>query len=266
VTGTSRISNMSVRTTLASGQNLTVGFVTSGAKNLLIRAIGPSLKTVFGVTSFYGDPKFTINNPSGTVINQNDSWTANLSATFVSVGAFALDAGSKDAALLASLNGPNTTQVNSTGSGLMLVEVYDADAASSSTRLTNVSARNQVGTGVNVLVSGFVIAGTAPEKLLIRGIGPALHDYFGIASAGLLADPVLEIHQTINGVDTVVASNDNWSATLAPIFNQVGAYPFAAGSKDAAIYITLQPGIYTAQVSGLNNGTGDGVIEVYEVP
>jgi len=62
-----------------------------------------------------------------------------------------------------------------------------------------------------------------------------------------------------------VATNDNWDPSLTPTFDKVGAYHFTAGSKDAALLITLQPGVYTAQVSGLNGGTGDGVVEVYEV-
>jgi hypothetical protein len=264
VGGLSRISNLSVRTNLASGQTLVVGFVTSGAKNLLVRAVGPSLGSVFGLTNFYADPKFTINNSQGTVVDQNDTWAPSLSATFNSVGAFALATGSKDAALVRSISGPNTAQVSGTGSGIMLVEVYDADAAPASTRLTNVSARNQVGTGADALISGFVITGSGPEKLLIRGIGPALHDVFGVN--GVLADPVLEIHQTINGVDTVVASNDNWSSTLTATFDAVGAYHFTAGSNDAALLVTLLPGVYTAQVTGANSGTGDGVVEIYEVP
>jgi len=264
VGGLSRISNLSVRTNLAGGQTLVVGFVTSGAKNLLIRGVGPSLAAVFSLANPYADPKFTVNNSVGAVVDQNDNWVAGLSPTFTSVGAFALTSGSKDAALLRSVSGPSTAQVSGTGSGIMLVEVYDADAAPTATRLMNVAARNQVGTGADVLISGFVIAGTGPEKLLIRGIGPALHDVFGVT--GVLADPVLEIHQTINGVDTVVASNNDWSASLTATFDAVGAYRFTAGSKDAALLVTLQPGIYTAQVSGANSGTGDGVVEIYEVP
>jgi hypothetical protein len=260
----SRISNLSVRTNLASGQTLTVGFVTSGSKNMLIRAVGPSLNAVFGLTGFYADPKFTVLNGSGATIAQNDDWNSSLSATFASLGAFGLTPGSKDAALALPISGPTTAQINGTGSGVMLVEVYDADAATAPFRLTNVSARNQVGTGGNVLISGFVIDGSAARTLLIRGIGPALHDVFGVS--GFLPDPYLEIHTTINGQDTVLASNDNWNQALAATFSQVGAYQFNANSLDAALLITLPPGVYTAQVAGNNNGTGDGVVEVYEVP
>ncbi len=258
----SRISNLSIRTNLASAQNLIVGFVTSGPKNLLIRAVGPGLGTVFGLTNFYPDPMFTVFNGS-TAVDGDDDWSSGLASTFASVGAFPLTPASKDAALVRNINGADTAVVSGTGSGVMLVEVYDTESISSSTRLTNVSARNQVGTGSNILISGFVIDGTAARTVLVRGIGPALHDVFGVT--GNLADPVLEIHQTVNGQDTIVASNDNWDASLTPIFDQVGAYHFSAGSKDAALLITLPPGVYTAQVSGVNSGTGDGVVEVYAV-
>jgi sugar lactone lactonase YvrE len=264
VGATSRISNLSVRTNLASGQLLTVGFVTNGAKSLVLRADGPSLNAVFGLTGFYPDPMIAVINGQGTTIAQNDNWSSTLSPVFATLGAFPLTPGSTDAALQLPINGPDTAQINGTGAGVLLVEVYDADSATAAARLTNVSARNLVGTGANVLISGFVIAGTGPETVLIRGIGPALHDVFGVA--GFLADPYLEIHETINGVDTVIASNDNWDSSLTATFDKVGAYHFNAGSKDAALLITLQPGVYTAQVSGVNSGTGDGVVEVYEVP
>jgi hypothetical protein len=253
-----------VRTNLAAAQDLIVGFVTSGPKSLLIRAVGPGLNTVFGLSGFYPDPMFTLYNSITGAIDQDDDWNSSLSPTFASVGAFPLTPGSKDAALTRTVSGSNTAVVNGAGSGLVLVEVYDAESAgSTSTRLLNVSARNQVGTGANVLISGFVLDGAVARTVLIRGVGPALHDVFGVN--GQLADPVLEIHQTVNGVDTVVASNDNWDSSLIPVFDQVGAYHFSAGSKDAALLVTLSPGVYTAQVSGVNSGTGDGVVEVYVV-
>jgi kumamolisin len=260
--GGSNLSNMSVRTNLAAGQNLVVGMVSSGAKKLLVRAIGPGLNTVFGLTGYYPDPQFSLVN-SGTTIGQNDDWSSSLAPVFTSLGAFGLTAGSKDAALQITNNGPTTAQVAGVGSGVMLVEVYDSDAIGASSRLTNVSARNHVGTGADVLIGGFVINGLLPRQILVRGIGPGLHDVFGVG--GVLDDPVLEIHQTVNGADTIVASNDNWDSSLTPIFDQVGAYHLTAGSKDAALLVSLPPGVYTAQIHGANSGTGDGVVELFEV-
>ncbi|MFM8335825.1 MAG: hypothetical protein ACKODK_09695, partial [Opitutaceae bacterium] len=60
--------------------------------------------------------------------------------------------------------------------------------------------------------------------------------------------------------------NDNWAATLAPTFAQVGAFPLNNGSRDAALLVTVPAGAtYTIQVSGVNNGTGEALVEVYEV-
>ena len=108
---------------------------------------------------------------------------------------------------------------------------------------------------------GFVIAGDASKTVLIRGVGPALRDIWGLTTA--LVDPKVEI---FNSAEQKIAENDNWAAALAPVFTQVGAYAFTAGSKDAALLVTLQPGSYTAQLSGVGGTTGEGVAEVYEVP
>lgn len=258
----SRITNLSVRTNLANGQDLIAGFITSGPEDLLIRAVGPSLAP-YDLTSVYPDPRFTVYDDHGGTIDQNDDWNTGLAPTFAEVGAFPLSTGSKDAALVRSISGASTAVINGTGSGVMLMEVYDTEPATSPNRLVNVSARNQVGTGDNVLITGFVIDGTFARTLLIRGIGPALHDGFGIE--GALSNPRLEIHTTVNGQDTIVAANDNWDASLKTTFDQVGAFQITPGSKDAALLITLPPGIYTAQVSGVNSGTGDGLVEVYVV-
>ena len=257
----SRISNLSVRANLESGQTLTVGFVTSGTKQLLTRAIGPGL-VPFGITSgFVADPKMAlVSQATGATVAQNDNWGSILADAFASVGAFPLEAGSKDAGLLYPVSGPHTLQVNGAGAGLVLVEVYDAESTTAG-RLSNVSARNQVGTGANILIAGFVIGGTGDRMLLIRGIGPALKEVFGVS--GALVDPKLEIYRQDN---TKIVENDDWGPTLASTFEQVGAFRLPAGSKDSAVLLVVRPGAYTAQLSGVGGTTGDGIIEVYEVP
>ena len=257
----SRISNLSVRANLESGQTLTVGFVTSGTKQLLTRAVGPGL-VPFGITSgFVADPKMAlVSQATGATVAQNDNWGSSLADAFASVGAFPLEAGSKDAGLLYPVSGPHTLQVNGAGAGLVLVEVYDAESTTAG-RLSNVSARNQVGTGANILIAGFVIGGTGDRMLLIRGIGPALKEVFGVS--GALVDPKLEIYRQDN---TKIVENDDWGPTLSSTFDQVGAFRLPAGSKDAAVLVVVKPGAYTAQLSGVGGTTGDGIIEVYEVP
>lgn len=256
-----RIANLAVRTALESGQVLTVGFVTTGSKRLLARAVGPSLRTVAGIADFLPDPRIClIRQSTGATVAENDDWDAGLAPLCSSLGAFPLNAGSKDGALVYPVNGGHTAQIQGGGSGIVLVEVYDAES-SSATRLTNVSARNHVGTGDNILIAGFVLNGTGTKSLLLRGIGPALRDLFGVS--GALANPRLEIFRADG---TRVAENDNWSPELAADFDRVGAFRFRDGSLDAALRVGLPAGAYTAQLSGVNQGTGDGLIEIYELP
>ena len=131
-------------------------------------------------------------------------------------------------------------------------------------RQLNISTRSYVGTGDDILIPGFVIAGNGAKRLLIRAAGPAL-DEFGVP--GVLADPQLAVFKG----GTLVLSNDNWSADLSKAgvvtsFGRlVGAFPFAAGSKDAALFTSLEPGAYTIQVSGVGNTTGTAMIEVYDL-
>lgn len=260
----SRISNLSVRTNLDSGQILTVGFVTTGAKPLLLRGLGPGLHDVFPqffkVADVFADPLLELYNASGVWIDVNDNWNSGLATVMASVGAFPLTPGSNDAAQTVNASGQYTAQLKGSGRGVVLLEVYDT-TATFLPRLANVSARNQVGTGANILIVGFVIAGPGPRTVLIRGIGPALRDVFGVS--GALADSRLEIFRPDG---SRITSNDNWSSSLAATFDRVGAFRLPNGSKDAALLITLPPGGYTAQVSGVGGTTGDGLVEVYEVP
>ena len=256
--GESRLANLSVRANLAATQRLIAGFATNGTKSVLLRGIGPTLGT-FGVPAAYGDPRLELYNSAPSMIGQNEDWNAALSGAFTSVGAFPLDPSSKDAALQISLAGSHSAHVTGPGSGVVLVELYDSGAGNA-VRLVNVSARNFVGTDDNILIAGFVIDGTVAKTLLIRAVGPTLAD-FGVD--GTLADPKLEIY---NSATTKIVENDNWSAALAPVFGSVGAFGLSANSGDAALLVTLMPGAYSAQVSGINRGTGEALVEVYEVP
>eukprot|EP01035_Chromulina_nebulosa_P069674 gene69674-biopygen49660 len=178
-----------------------------------------------------------------------------------SAGAFALTAGSKDAALVATLGaGAYSAPVTATdsGSGVALLEVYDA-ATSSSLTVVNASTRAFVGTGDSVLIPGFVISGTGALKLLIRAVGPTLAS---LGVTGVLADPTITLYRG----STVLATNDNWSAADAATMTAVGAFALTAGSRDAAIVTTLPAGSYSAIVSGVGGTTGTALVELYAVP
>lgn len=254
----SRISNVSVRTTLAAEQTLFVGLTMSGGeKPVLVRAVGPGL-AAFGVPDTMPDPRLGLYEGS-VLVESNDNWGGGqaLITSFASVGAFALPGDSKDAALVRAVQGGRTVQISGPTAGGVLVEAYDAGSGNTA-RLTNVSARNRVGTGGDILIAGITISGTSSKTVVIRAVGPTLAS-FGVP--GVLADPKLEVYSG----STKIEENDSWSASLAPEFSRVGAFPLVAGSKDAALVVTLPPGGYTIQVRGSDGGTGEALIEVYEL-
>ncbi|MDO8540711.1 MAG: immunoglobulin domain-containing protein [Opitutaceae bacterium] len=265
----SRIVNLSIRSTAGTGaQTLIVGFVVSGAgKSLLVRGIGPALRT-FGVTDALADPLVAIY-MGNTAVATNDDWSAAGNATQVAttasqLGAFSLGAGSRDAALLTTLDaGSYTAQTTGVGNatGVALVELYDANPAATS-RLVNVSARTRVGTGESILIAGFTIGGSGKKTVLLRAIGPALA---GFGVTGVLLDPQLQLYRT--GASAAIATNDDWGNTTAlrNAFTQAGSFPLGATSFDAALLVTLDPGSYTTQVSGVDGATGVALIELYEM-
>ena len=263
-----RLTNLSVRSTAGTGANtLIVGLtISGGTKQILFRGVGATLG-LFGVPATLADPQLALFNSTGVQIAQNDDWGggAPLTTAFANVGAFALPAASKDSALLATLPaGGYSAQVSGAAgtTGVVLVESYDSDPGSPAARYTNLSARNQVGTGANILIVGFNLTGNGPKNLLIRGVGLTLGQ-FGVP--GALADPQLAL---FNSSSVQIGQNDDWGggASLAAAFTSVGAFALPAASKDSALLVTLQPGSYTAQVSGVNNSTGVALVEIYELP
>lgn len=269
------LSNLSIRSVAGAGdRTLIVGFSigganTTGSKNLLIRGVGPTLAAL-GVTGTLPDPKLELYSGQ-TMLVGNDNWdaAATPAATQASVGAFALGSGSRDAALIRNGVGAGSYTVQIVdaggGSGVALAELYDLAPASAVTaatpRFVNISARTQVGTGGDILIAGFNVGGTGARRMLIRAVGPTL-GAFGVG--GTLADPKLEVYSG----QTVVSANDNWDATATPVATQssVGAFQLTANSRDAALIVALQPGAYTAQVSGVGGTMGVALIEVYELP
>jgi glucose/arabinose dehydrogenase len=124
----------------------------------------------------------------------------------------------------------------------------------------NISVRGLVGTGSDVLFSGFINTGTAPKKVILRGMGPSLQQS-GVT--GTLADPFLELH----GSDgSLITSNNNWRENNAQAQLDLTNNQLAPGNDaESAIVITLQPGNYTTILKGQGNGTGVGLVEVYDV-
>jgi hypothetical protein len=287
------LANISARGFVGTGGGILIGGLGltgngSSTKQLLIRGIGPGLyatfPTFFSSSSVVPDPQLVLysgNNPlqtSGGVTIQNNNWgspaypgaaTATaLSTAYSTLGAYSLASNSLDAALLVTLvfNGAGsiTAQVSdvnqNTGTGV--VEVYDYDTNAPTVRLTNLSARDLVETGQNILIGGFSISGSTAETVLIRAMGPGLTQVFQLP--GTLAQPVLTL---VDSKGNVVESNTGWGGdpTLTAAEAVVGAYAVSSSSQDSFLLVTLNPGSYTAEITGVNNSTGIATVEIYEV-
>ena len=134
------------------------------------------------------------------------------------------------------------------------------------TILANISTRSFVQTGDDVMIGGFIVQGTEPKRVIVRAIGPELTQY-GVPNA--LNNPTLELHDSTGAL---IASNDNWQHTIIGgiiTTNQVrdiiasGLAP--ADGRESAIIADLPAGNYTAIVRSVNDTTGLGLVEVYDL-
>jgi hypothetical protein len=123
--------------------------------------------------------------------------------------------------------------------------------------LGNIATRLRVETGDNVLIAGFIVTGTELKRIIVRAIGPSL------PFAGVLADPVLELRNSSGGI---ILSNDNWrvGGQEADII-ATGIPPTSEMESAIVADLPANNSAYTAIMRGLNNGTGIGVVEVYDL-
>lgn len=123
-------------------------------------------------------------------------------------------------------------------------------------QMGNISTRLSVGTGDDVLIGGIIITGTVAKEVIVRGIGPSLGSIFPDA----LRDPYLEIHDSGG---KLIASNDNWQDGDKTAILATGLAP--TEKKESAVVLTLDPGAYTAILSGVGGTTGVGLVEFYDL-
>jgi hypothetical protein len=277
-----RVLNLSTRALSLAGQNqLIPGFVLTGTgtKRVLVRAVGPGLSELFGIAGALTDPSITlVRQDTGVSLATNNDWGSNpdrarIIAATGAVGAFPLREGSKDAVMLVELPAGGYTVPTSDatgGAGLAIVELYDADPGPSTCRFVNLSNRGYVDVGEKLMIPGLVVSPEGPRTFLIRAVGPGLSAGFGVT--GVLADPVISLFSG----GAAILGNDDWSGArgaeaTGAAAGAVGAFPLAAGSRDAAFVVTLRPGAYTVQVTG-KSGTGTAeatgivLVEVYVMP
>jgi hypothetical protein len=122
--------------------------------------------------------------------------------------------------------------------------------------LANISSRAKVLPGENVMIGGFIVEGVVSKKVALRAIGPSLA---AAGVTGALSDPYLQL---VDSNGAVVAANDNWNVPG----QEIASYGIApADGREAALVATLTPGNYSAIVSGQNNSSGIGLVELYDL-
>jgi len=149
---------------------------------------------------------------------------------------------------------PSNNASATTGPGVTIPQGPDDTKATQLGRLVNISTRAAF-VGGEPMIAGFVVV-DGPVTVLLRGAGPSLAS-FGVPNP--LVDPQI---QMIGGP----ANNDWTGADVAAAAAQVGAFAFPAGSKDAALLVTLAPGSYTVHLTSADGGSGVALVEVYHVP
>jgi len=243
-----------------TGDNVGIGgFIITGSapKHVLLRAIGPSIT---GVPNTLADPVLELHRPSLATIT-NDNWRDDpvQEAAIIATGLppannleSAIDTTLNPGAYTAVVRGKNNT------SGIALIEVYDLSQAVLA-KLSNISTRAFVGTGNDIVIAGFVLGTqSGADRIAVRGLGPSL-TAFGVANA--LANPTLELR---NSSGTLLVANNDWQDDPAQAAALTAAGLAPTNPLESGIAATLSPGAYTALLTGLNSGTGVGVVEIYD--
>jgi hypothetical protein len=246
-----------------TGDNVAIGgFIITGTapKHVLLRAVGPTL-VQSGVSNALPDPVMELHGPGGFATITNDNWRDDPAQEAAIIATGIQPANDLEAAIDATLNpGAYTAVVRSTNnnSGVGLVEIYDLNQGVAA-KLGNISTRALVGTGGEVVIAGFILGSHGDaDRIVVRGLGPSLT---GAGVPNALPDPTLELR---DGNGALLASNNNWqeNPTYAAELTAAGLAP--TNNLESGIATTLPAGTYTALLSGVNSGTGVGLVEVYD--
>jgi hypothetical protein len=277
---TTDLVNVSTRSNSGTADNIMiVGFILEGTTptTVLVRGLGPSMADV-GVPGVMANPTLTLYSGSQTIAS-NDNWRDSQSTEILSTGLDpcqpwtpggpAPTGCNLESAIYMTLNpGAYTAHLRGAGggTGIGLADVFALSQGGA--ELVNISTRSVAGIGAGIIIGGFIVEGTTPKPVLIRGRGPTLAD-FGVT--GVLANPTLSLFSG----SQLITSNNNWQDTQAAQITATGldpCQPLTPGGPpptgcnlESAIVITLNPGAYTAQLTGVNGGTGVGLVEVFNL-
>ncbi len=256
----SHLANISTRMNVGTNDHVLIGgFIVSGSqqKTLILRAIAPSLGAS-GIAGTMADPTLELHASDGRKIAENDDWQSSAQAPQIAATGVAPTA-RKESALIATLAAGSYTAIargSGAGQGIAVVEAYELDETSS--RLLNISTRGRIGTGDRALIGGLIVVGDSPKKVIVRALGPSL------TAAGIsdvLGNPTLELY---DGAGNRILQNDDWrSGSQAAEITGTGVPP--RHSLESAAIALLAPGSYTAVVRGVNDTTGVGLIEVFDL-
>ncbi len=138
-----------------------------------------------------------------------------------------------------------------------------SEALLATQRLVNVSSRARASTGEGTVIAGFIISGEQSKSVLIRAVGPTL-PLLGVANP--VPAPKLDLYRD----NALIASNSGWTtggnaSEIIAAAAEIGAFALQANSTDSALFVTLPPGQYTAQMSSGDGPAGIGLVEVYDI-
>jgi len=220
---------------------------------VVVRARGPSLIPL-GVVNALANPLLQLYTGQ-TQLAVNDNWQEAANAAAIQASGFAPSNALESAILTTLAPGAYTAIVTGAGggTGVGIVEVFEVD--SQWVPLANIATRGRVLTGEDVMIGGFIIQGSGPQNVVVRARGPSLS---ATGVPNVLANPMLQLFSG----QTQIGINDNWQDAANAA--QIQASGFApADPLEAAILSTLQPGAYTAIVTGAGGTTGVAIVEVF---
>ena len=261
-TPASQALNLSTRLHVLTGDQVGIGgfIITGGSpKHVIIRAIGPSL-TRFGIPNPLPDPVLELHGPGSFVTITNNNWRDTQEDQIKASGIPPTN--DLEAAIDITLAPGNYTGIirgNGGTTGIGLIEVYDLDQNAAS-KLSNISTRGFVGsTPGDSIIAGFILGNSeGPDRIVIRGLGPSLT---ALGVPNTLQNPTLELH---DGDGALLYTNNDWQDDPDNAQEVAAAGLAPSNNLEAAIAVTLPPGVYTAILAGLQNTTGNGLIEIYD--